>query len=233
MRKAMEERVSVRSYSADALRQEDIDFIKEELEKINAEFSLCCYFFDDAAFAFENLSKSYGMFKNVRSVAVMQGSADDDEAYEKIGFAGERLILDLCDKGIGTCWVGGTFDRSAFKAEDGRKTACLITLGYPADYRLRDRVMYSVLHKRKPASERITSDGEIPEVIMRGVEAAVKAPSAVNSQKPHFTLTGKTLSVGVPGDSSMDAIDLGIVKYHFFDETKILIPFGNNSSVDI
>lgn len=30
---------------------------------------------------------------------------------EKVGYYGEQLILKVTELGLGSCWVGGTFDR--------------------------------------------------------------------------------------------------------------------------
>ncbi len=233
MREGAKKRISVRSYQNKPLSAEDVTFISERLDALNGSAGLCCKLCEDASAAFDNLKKSYGMFKNVKSVIVMQGKSDDPDLYEKVGFYGEELILDLVERGLGTCWVGGTFDKSEFTADEGCTIACVITVGYPDSFRLKDKVMYSVLHKRKSAEERITSDSALPENVGRGVEAVITAPSAVNSQKPHFSLSDGVLTVSVPDTSGMTLIDLGIAKYHFFDETGLRFEYGNDAKIKI
>lgn len=233
MREAILKRVSVRTYSKKSLTEDDRDYIVSRINDINNKAGLNCSFCEDAASAFDSVRKSYGMFKNVKSVIVMKGSKDDSDMPEKVGFYGESLVLDLVDRGIGSCWVGGTFDKSGFNEGEGEKIACVITVGYPDSYKFKDKLIYSVLHKRKPLTERLTADTDVSEEIKRGIEAVIKAPSAVNSQKPHFTLKDGKLSVSVPGDSSMDLIDLGIAKCHFYCETGKEFPLGNNSSVTL
>lgn len=59
-----------------------------------------------------------------------------------IGIAGEHLALQAAEEGLGTCWIGW-FDEKAVKRKlgipRGKKTDIVITLGYPADERIRDK----------------------------------------------------------------------------------------------
>ena len=59
-----------------------------------------------------------------------------------IGIAGEHLALQAAEEGLGACWIGW-FDEKALKRElgipRGKKTDVVITLGYPADERLREK----------------------------------------------------------------------------------------------
>lgn len=230
MREATEKRMSRRTYTKEDLNGTEIGVIKRMLDDVNRETGLTAEFIEDASQAFSSIGKTYGMFKNVRSVILMKGRRDDENLREKIGYYGEKIVLDLVEMGLGTCWVAGTFDKSLFKTADGEEAVCVITVGHVEAPTLKDRLILSRLHdKRKPLEERISFDGELPDDIRAGIKSVILAPSAVNSQKPHFDYHGGVLSVSIPDSSSVDRIDLGIAKYHFVSEAGGSFPLGNNA----
>lgn len=51
-------------------------------------------------------------------------------------------------------------------------------------------------------------------LVVRGIEAALLAPTAMNQQKFKFSLNGTVVSAK-PGLGFYSTIDLGIAKYHF------------------
>ena len=57
--------------------------------------------------------------------------------------------------------------------------------------------------------------GGMPEWFVAGVEAALKAPTAVNQQKFCFMLENDEPSVKVKGLGTYTKVDLGIAAYHF------------------
>lgn len=128
---------------------------------------------------------------------------------ERCGYYGERLVLLAQQLGLNTCWVGMTFKKvpGAYEVKPGQKLVIVITLGYGATQ--------GVPHKVKTPEEVCPSIAQTPAWFVRGVEAALLAPTAVNQQK--FTLAYQ-------GDADVQAkaqlgffskVDLGIVKYHF------------------
>ena len=57
--------------------------------------------------------------------------------------------------------------------------------------------------------------GGMPDWFVKGVEAALKAPTATNQQKFCFTLEGDKPKIRVKGLGTLTKVDLGIVAYHF------------------
>ena len=55
---------------------------------------------------------------------------------------------------------------------------------------------------------------DMPDWFKEGVEAAMKAPTAINQQKFKIALDGDK-AVITAGSGPMSKIDLGIVKYNF------------------
>ena len=70
-------------------------------------------------------------------------------------------------------------------------------------------------HKGKTMHDVVDVQGGMPEWFVSGVEAALKAPTAVNQQKFCFTLEGDEAAVKVKGRGPYAKVDLGIVAYHF------------------
>jgi nitroreductase len=134
---------------------------------------------------------------------------------ERIGYYGEELVLFAQQLGLGTCWAGLSYRKvpGTFTIERGEKFSCMISIGHPDD---EGRKL-----KRKSVED-VSNVGEgTPEWFRRGVEAALKAPTAINQQKFRFDYLGER--DGRPAVSAKATfslvgytrIDLGIAKLHF------------------
>ena len=199
-------------------------------ERVNASSGLCVEFLADGSDAFASIRKSYGLFSNVRSMLLMKGDRGEEHLHEKVGYYGEELVLDLTDLGLGTCWVGGTFDKTKFTVPDGEKIICAILVGKVPNETFKEKLIHSVLSKkRKPASERLVTTANVTDWMVAGIEAVRLAPSAVNTQKPTFRYDGKELTADVPESYEMDLVDLGIAKKHFEIEAGGKFDLGNGS----
>lgn len=77
---------------------------------------------------------TYGFIKNPS--AYMIGLTENNQ-YSLVDFAYtfQKLILFLTELGIGTCWMGGTFNRNSFEREiqldERRFIPCITPIGYP------------------------------------------------------------------------------------------------------
>lgn len=77
---------------------------------------------------------TYGFIKNPS--AYMIGITENNQ-YSLVDFAYtfQKLILFLTEIGIGTCWMGGTFNRNSFEKEihldESRFIPCITPIGYP------------------------------------------------------------------------------------------------------
>ena len=216
MRTAIQSRVSRRTFTVEHLNSDVTAKIKSLVHEANEKSGLNIAFIEDGSAAFSSVRTTYGMFKNVRSMLLMKGDPELPDFREKVGYYGESIMLDLVDMGLGTCWVGGTFDRDAFNVPEGEYVNDVILAGLVDKPTLKDRLMMAGAHnKRKPMSERITSDAEMPDWIKNGMESVIPAPSAINKQKPHFDYKNGVLTASVPDDYVADLTDLGIAKLHF------------------
>ena len=78
---------------------------------------------------------------------------DQPMAVEDYGWVMEELVLEATGRGLGTCWMAGTFDRSGFaramRLADGETMPAIVPLGVPAPARSAlDAVMHIVAGSR-------------------------------------------------------------------------------------
>lgn len=77
---------------------------------------------------------TYGFIKNPRAYLV---GVTDNNKYSLLDFAYtfHRLVLYLTELGMGTCWMGGTFNRHSFEKKlqlgEGEFIPCITPIGYP------------------------------------------------------------------------------------------------------
>lgn len=181
---------------------------------------------------------TYGVIKNAR-LFLVGTIKNGDEAMEDYGYCKEKLILQATKLGLGTCWLGGTFNGSGFARAVGlRSDEVLPTVspvGYPADQKsFTERVMrrFAGSDNRQPWRELFfagnfstplneQSAGKYAEAL----ENVRLAPSAANKQPWrllydggrnifHFYLA-RSFGYKHLWEVSLQDIDLGIAMSHF------------------
>ncbi|MBR2736413.1 MAG: nitroreductase family protein [Firmicutes bacterium] len=230
MREAISRRISRRTYR-DPLDMDEIREIRELIDDVNRASGLTLALETDAEKAFSSKKYTKGFIHHATSVILMKGPSDMQDLKEKIGYYGEGLVLDLVDRDYGTCWVAGTMDRSVFSVDDNETLVCVVIVGNVGTQDVSEKTIRSMIRMSvKKPGEMITGDREIPEWIMAAMEAVVKAPSAVNRQKPRFRFFNNVLTADVPDDYVMDLVDLGIAKRHFVEIAGGYFDFGNGAA---
>ena len=228
MRSAIENRVSRRKFEKEPITDREKEKIISLIDQLNVASGLTMTFLEDGSGAFQKLRKSYGMFTNIRFLILMKGKKDDKDLKEKVGYYGEDLVLSITDLGLGTCWVGGTFDKDELTVNDSEELACVVVVGKVAAPSLKEKMMRSATHRKvKSMEERIISDQPLPQWVQNGMEAVLLAPSAKNTQKAIFKYENNILSAQIADDYAMDLIDLGIAKKHFELEAGGTFELGN------
>ena len=100
-----------------------------------------------------------------------------------------------------------SYKRAASVHPSGEKLCMVISLGYGETQ--------GHPHKGKNMYDVIDVKGGMPEWFVQGVEAALKAPTAMNQQKFCFMLENDEPSVKTKGIGTYLKVDLGIAAYHF------------------
>ena len=204
---AIRERHSVRNYDSRPIEDEKIERLHEIIDSCNRIGKLHIQLVLNEPEAFRSRLARYGSFSGVTNYIVLAGKKADD-LDERCGYFGEKIVLEAQMMGLNTCWVGLTYKKipDAFRLFSGEKLTAVIALGYGT--------MKGYPHKSKKIAEVTKCEGPMPEWFLKGVEAALLAPTAVNQQK--FTLVCKDDKVEAKaGWGFYTKMDLGIVKCHF------------------
>lgn len=207
---AIQARHSVRHYIDTPIDEEKLQRLYRLVYECNAQGKLHIQLVTNEPRSFgESLLARYGKFSGVTSYFAMIGKKSKT-LDERIGYYGEKLVLESQILGLNTCWVGLSYKKisDVIDIDEGEKLVCLISLGYGTTQ--------GVDHKRKNPNQVSSIDiTQAPDWYQRGIEAALLAPTAINQQKFKFSLEdGNKVSVKA-GLGFYSKVDLGIVKYHF------------------
>lgn len=210
---AIDARHSVRHYISKPLSQDIIDAIQAKIDACNREGNLHIQLVLNERKGFSGMM-AYGSFSGVENYIVMAGHRSED-LDERIGYFGEQIVLLAQQLGLGTCWAGLSYRKvkGTYTLAPDEKLACMISLGYPDDAGRK--------HKRKRVADVSNVSSVTPLWFERGVQAALKAPTAVNQQKFYFEYVGEQDGVSLVRARRLFSVvgytkmDLGIVKLHF------------------
>ena len=178
---------------------------------------------------------TYGMIKGASNFIVSQVK-DEPYAMEALGYEFERLFLFITTLHLGTCWLGGTFDRAEFAKAIHESNQMLIPaispIGYFEGKRLRETIVRGFVHadSRKPWNT-MFFDGDFNTPLSQAaagpyaplLELLRLAPSASNKQpwrvvrhsgSYHF-YEQKTPGYSDAFKFDMQGIDMGIAACHF------------------
>jgi hypothetical protein len=243
------ERCSVRSYAGKALSPDQSAF----LERAFAEAVASCPYGNRPRFMLAgpgfvqedgtgNTPTSfkigtYGLIKNPPAFIIGAVSAGPGAVID-YGYALEGIILAATAAGLGTCWLGGTFDRTATKdlvsLQEGELIPAISPVGVPAVKRsLTERTMRFIAgsDSRKPWDQ-LFFDGQPGKPLAKAdagawapvLEAVRMGPSASNKQPWRILREGPArfsllfaedraynTALGIP----IQELDLGIAMRHF------------------
>jgi len=186
---------------------------------------------------------TYGFLKGGRHFIVGSCRNERKDLLD-FGHCMERIILQMTGAGMGTCWLGGTFDRAAWASrvvkEEGEVVPAITPLGHVSEKRsIKDRgVRFLVKSAKRKPWEEIIFDGQmgIPLDIAKAgryewpLECLRLAPSASNKQPWRIVVVwGKDgepdrvmfYLLKTPGyekmvkEVSLQTVDMGIAMCHF------------------
>lgn len=114
-------RKSIRSYESDKLKLEDkkkiIDFIKKDHKTVFG-CKLRFEFIDASDLDLGDLKNlgTYGIITGAKYFIAGTIEKNNEKSYCLVdfGYVFEKIILFITDLGLGTCWLGGTFNKKGF-----------------------------------------------------------------------------------------------------------------------
>ena len=206
MLELMKQRHSVRQYMDRKIEPEKCAALNKMIAEINQNTGLHIQIFYEEPKCFDSMMAHYGKFSGVKNYIALVGKKSET-LEEQLGYQGERLVLKAQELGLNTCWVAMTHGKS--KAEIGKdeKQVCLISLGYGCTS--------GAAHKNKKLSDVCNYKDGMPQWFLKGMKAALLAPTAMNQQKFFFELLSDEQVKVSSGKGFYTKLDLGIVKYHF------------------
>lgn len=136
------ERSSHRSYRPEAVESDKLDALRDFFETSEGPFGGRARFMilDTTSWGQGNVNAlgTYGTIQGARLFVagiVRRGERD----MENFGYQFERIILRATELGLGTCWIGGIFNRSRFAdragVEEGEVLPAVSPIGYPTHKR--------------------------------------------------------------------------------------------------
>lgn len=215
---AIQIRQSRRSYLIKEIEKDKLNKLNTIIREINKSEGLHFQMVLDNSETFSSMNKVYGFFKNVRNCIILCGKKSNN-LYERLGYYGEKIVLEATKLGLGTCWVGGTFDKKAIMKWIGEDEVLygVITFGYAMEkLSFKEKVISKAVHRNTKSAESMYETVDVvPAWFMEGMKAVQKAPSAVNGQPVMFKYKNGIITAEVPGIKEFQFVDLGIAMLHF------------------
>lgn len=213
-------RISIRAYLPDPIDPDQRRQLEKTITQCNEASGLRIRLVCGDPAPFAGLGKSYGMLTGVQNYLLFAGPASDLDLREKCGYYGEKVILTAAAMGLGTCWVGGTYDKSAClkSLDEGEELVCAAAIGHTPEERTgREKLIRRVTgRKTKSLAELVKGLSHAPDWFMSGMASVQRAPSARNRQPVRFEYrTDGAVQAVMTEETAFSPVDLGIAKLHF------------------
>lgn len=227
-------RTAVRAYDPDPIDDDQARQLDMTIDAVNTLSGVSIQLVRNQPAVFADANASGHLTNAVNYLAVV-GPNNDDEARERAGFYTERVVLAATLRGLGTCWVAGSWNRDEATRHchvaDGEELYLGVVIGHPEHHLDRMAMSYDELvsfrdsHRGSKTYEQFTAPmsdearATAPDWFKAGVEAAMKAPSALNRQpivffyNPEDDTAAAMIDPNVETGQAMN--DLGIAKLHF------------------
>ncbi|MDR1404687.1 MAG: nitroreductase family protein [Candidatus Methanoplasma sp.] len=226
---AVWKRKSIRKYLDSRIEEDKADVLRNKIREVNERSGLTIEFVENSD-AFKSV-KTFGMFRNVRSVIVFKGRTDGPDLPEKCGYFGEEVILTATGLGLGTCWVAATFNKKSksLSKKSDETVVCVAPVGYGSEG-VSDTAQIPAEPHRKTISalKFLSGSTDVPQWVSEGIKSVQFAPTAMNSQKARFRYADDELSAEIP-PGRLNMVDLGITKLHFELAADGRFPLGTPS----
>lgn len=236
----VKERKSVRTYDENKeIPQEIIDKLNEYVEKLQGPFKPKVRF-KIIKTKEVNKGKSIGTYGVIKGTDTYVGAVVEKGymCLENLGYEMEQLVLYATSLGLGTCWLGGTFNKSGFakimEVKDNEIFTIVSPIGYSSEQlRLVDKVFRKGKGDRrkdwvdlfflKDFYTPLDVEADLGEMA-DALENIRLAPSALNKQpwrvvvdgkKVHFFRVGKQSQAAKDAHLNLSEVDMGIALAHF------------------
>ncbi len=235
---AVRKRYSVRNYSDQEVKKEEKAAIELFVQSLTNPFGqkVTFHYLDQKDIKNEKVLGIYGVIKGAKDY-IGTTIKEENLALEALGYEFETLILFLANRGIGTCWLGGTFNRQEFakamKVGDDEIFPIITPYGYAAPKKhIKEMAMRKMISadKRKEWKDLFYKDDfqtSLTETKAKDLAFALEivrlGPSASNKQPWRIVVKDNACHFyedKEPGYSKLfpydiQRIDMGIAAAHF------------------
>lgn len=228
-------RTAVRAYDDEPIDDDAARQLEMTLQPVNLLGNVNLQLVLNQPKVFEEANASGHLTGAANYIAIV-APKDDEQAKERAGFYAERAVLTATLLGLGTLWVAGSWDKTEAakhcRIAKDETLLLAVVIGYPKNHLAYQSMTYDELcerqrtHRASKTYEQFTATmddatrTQAPDWFKAGVEAAMKAPSAMNRQPITFSYNpdDDTAAAHIDtsaGDEHYALNDLGIAKLHF------------------
>ena len=239
--KVIRTRQSIRTYNNIAIEPEKKQLIRNFMQANSVGLfgnKVEFYWIDGSSDEFKHIKLgTYGVISGTNSF-ISGKIADSDKNFEDFGFCMEKLVLYCAELNIGTCWLGGTYNKTAFADSLDLKAGEIIPAVTPIGYfgtkkRTIDKLFrrFAGSDNRKPFDELFFSQTFL-QPLSENEKAAYSfflemvrlAPSASNKQPWRIILIDNVFHFYLKRtpnynskllQSDLQRVDMGIAMAHF------------------
>lgn len=217
---AIAARHSTRTFTGEALDDSECAVLDKVIAEKKTPFGNRFHIFR-RVFADKGATKpgTYGMITSCRDYLLLTYDPSDEMSVLSAGYAAECAVLEATRLGLGSCWIGGTFNRVDFEKSiqipEREALSAVIAIGHGCEKRrLIDRLsgMIAGSDKRKPFDSLFSIEGD---EFRPSLEAMRLAPSARNLQPWRAFADGTTIHFYRTEQSPYTLLDCGISLCHF------------------
>lgn len=224
-------RHSIRNYTDESLSIDLINKINEYIENVNNPFNKNIKIKLIEKDSFDNIKLgTYGVIKGAKYFLV-SACDNEDKALTALGYTLEKVILYCTSLGLGTVWLGGTFNKSNFSKTINLSENEIVPIVSPVGYESNKKSIISYAFgknsNRRKSFEAVFFNKDLDNALsheeagnyFEPLEMLRLAPSAVNMQpwrvikdneKYHFYVNNSRSSL-----KDYSKIDIGIALCHF------------------
>lgn len=231
--KNIEKRTSVRTFDKKEISRDTMDKLVGFIEEIESRYG--DYRFPMIHSNIDGKVGTYGVITGGNTYICGIVKKDNPDLVE-LGYLFEKIIIFATSLDLGTCWLGGTFNRSEFAEKVGLENdesfICASPVGYSAEKKsIKEKAMRKMAKsdKRKDFSElffhidlkALDKDelgiyGKALEMVRIGPSASNKQPwRIVKEENLYHLFLERTPDYAKDLGYDIQLLDMGIAKYHF------------------
>lgn len=239
-------RHSVRAFTEQAIPAPMLNKLKAEVTMTNThQHGLKFRIVTDDPEPMKSFSRSYGSFTNPRNYLAAVVDTAVENVYERAGYYAEKFVIEAVKLGLGTCFVGGTYNEDKVKAplRAGEKVLFIVVFGFPlGKEKFLARMTEKLAHRKtmtaadffEPSADAAQAMTMFPDMKL-GLEGIACAPSSLNKRPVRVVLRGEGENAvpcaKVDVENPTNLVDLGIAKFNYNFATATECEWGNGASL--